>query len=92
MFTVYSKGESCPFCVKAEQMLILKEIPHKIVLMPSEISRDDLLEMVSFVEKGINTNNLKVPQIFLEGEVGSRTYIGGYTDLARFLARNKHLL
>jgi glutaredoxin len=92
MFTIYSKGESCPYCVKAEQMLTEKKIPHKIVMIPSEMSRDDLLAMVSSVNKKVTTKNLTVPQIFREGEIGSRVYIGGYEDLARHLMRNKHLL
>jgi glutaredoxin 3 len=82
MFTIYSKGESCKYCVKAKELLKERSINYKEVLIPQDISKDDLQ---SSIVPWIDQRDLTVPQIFLNGEIGSQRYIGGYDNLVEFL-------
>jgi glutaredoxin 3 len=62
--------ESCPYCVRAKQLLTQRKIPFQEVLVPMDDDQqwDDLYKL-----SGMRT----MPQIF----AGDRL-IGGYSDLA----------
>ncbi|MFY0656297.1 MAG: glutaredoxin family protein [Neptunomonas phycophila] len=77
IFTVYSK-DNCPFCDKAKALLAAKYEQVNIINIPTDMSKDDLEEMV---RPHIGDADLTVPQIFIEGEIGSRSYIGGFDQL-----------
>ncbi|MDX1755815.1 MAG: GrxA family glutaredoxin [Marinobacter sp.] len=65
---------SCGFCVRAQRLCELKELPFRFIDMMAEgITKADL-------EKTIGKPVLTVPQIF----VGDQ-HVGGYTEFAAFL-------
>jgi len=86
MYTVYSKGESCPYCVKAKTLLKQKGLKFKVVLIPQDLTKDKLQDIVNM---WVKPEDLTVPQIFLEGEIGSRVYIGGHDNLVEFLNKRE---
>lgn len=68
--TIYSKP-SCPFCVKAKNLLQTQGIPFKEIIVGADVTKEEVSE---YVGREITT----VPQILIDGE-----YVGGYTDLAQ---------
>ena len=48
---------------------------------PTGIARDDSEKMVEGHHADIPESKLSVPQIYIEGEVGSRSCIGGFNEL-----------
>ncbi|MCK9467852.1 MAG: GrxA family glutaredoxin [Porticoccaceae bacterium] len=72
-FTVFGRP-GCGYCVRAKQVLGMKNLPHKYVDMMEEgISPADL-------EKTIGKPVRTVPQIF-----HGTQHIGGYTELEQYL-------
>lgn len=72
-FTIFGRP-GCGYCVRAKQVLEMRNLPHKYVDMMREgISPADL-------EKTVGKPVRTVPQIF-HGD----THIGGYTDLEQYL-------
>lgn len=69
---IYTKT-TCPWCVKAKDLLKEKGVEFEEILFgsPQAPTKEAISEAVG---RPINT----VPQIILDGK-----YIGGYTDLAR---------
>jgi glutaredoxin 3 len=65
---IYTKS-SCPFCVRAKNLLSQKGVPFE------EIYMDDRPE--EYVKLKERTGMMTVPQIFINDEL-----VGGYTDLA----------
>lgn len=88
MYTVYSKGTSCPYCVKAKELLKQKNEKFTVILIPDDISRDELLEITSSANENITNDNLTVPQVFKESDAGTTIYIGGHDDLVDYF-KNK---
>lgn len=83
IFTVYSK-DGCPYCDKAVALLESKFETFNIVKITSPSERDDLFHLVEQHHTGDDNWKLTVPQIFMEGEIGSRKYIGGFTELDKW--------
>lgn len=83
IFTVYSK-DLCPFCDKAIALLEAKFETFNVVKVPTDLARDDLETMVEGFHEDNPDWKLTVPQIFIEGEIGSRSYIGGFDDLEKW--------
>jgi len=72
MGTVIWSKDNCPFCIKAKEMLSLKDIKYEERNISSgNWSREQLLEAVP--------NAKTVPQIWLHGR-----YVGGYTELQQY--------
>lgn len=72
-FTIFGRP-GCGYCVRAKQVLEMRNLPHKYVDMMREgISPADLAKTIG---KPVRT----VPQIF-HGE----QHIGGYTELEQYL-------
>lgn len=71
-YTIYAQaGFACPFCKKAEDLLIAKALPYRMESLP----RDELIEVANAAGMGT------VPIIYLNGVL-----IGGFTHLeASFL-------
>lgn len=65
----------CPYCQNAKQWLTNNGYQF------TEISLDDGTLRSAF--KAANPGLITVPQIFITHENGTRTHIGGYTDLIR---------
>jgi len=76
---MYSKP-SCPFCIKAKQLLSEKgyQIEEKIVGV--DASKEDVQAIVDSL--GVSVTVRTVPQIFLYATSNELIYVGGYTDLA----------
>lgn len=68
---IYTKP-SCPFCIKAKQLLNAKGVQIEEHIVGEAVTKQQVCEAVG---RQITT----VPQIVLDGQ-----YIGGYTDLAAF--------
>ncbi|MAT49780.1 MAG: GrxA family glutaredoxin [Porticoccaceae bacterium] len=72
-FTVFGRP-GCGYCIRAKQVLEMKQLPNKYVDMVKEgISPADLEQTIG---KPVRT----VPQIF-----HGSTHIGGYTELEQYL-------
>lgn len=71
MFIVYGKS-NCVFCTKAIELLLLKDLPYLYL----DVSVQDNLKKFKEIFVGIN----QVPQITYND-----MYIGGYTDLERYI-------
>ena len=72
-FTIFGRP-GCGYCVRAKQVLEMRNLPHKYVdMMRESISPADLATTIG---KPVRT----VPQIF-HGE----QHIGGYTELEQYL-------
>ena len=72
MGTVIWSKDNCPFCIKAKEMLSLKDIKYEERNISSgNWSREQLLEAVP--------NAKTVPQIWMHGR-----YVGGYTELQQY--------
>ena len=69
---VWSKS-SCPHCVSAKQLLDTKGIQYEERMVDKDWTKEQLLEAVPTART--------VPQIFID-----ETYVGGFTDLQKFLA------
>ena len=63
----------CPYCVKAQALLVAKGLPHLLVGVQAGPELENLKE-----EYGHDT----VPIIVKLNETGSEELVGGYTDLA----------
>lgn len=85
MFKVYSKP-SCPFCDQAKALLEQKGLDFEVIMLDvgqpkidskKYITRDELLNLFP----GART----VPQITYEDPEEGQVYIGGFTELKKFL-------
>lgn len=72
-FTIYTTS-TCPFCVKAKNLLKNNNFYF------DEISLDDTKDRLNFKQQ--NPNMKTVPQIFLTVD-GKQEHIGGYIDLRK---------
>jgi len=70
---IYSK-DNCPNCLKVKKKL--NKYNPKILILEKDISRDDFLKKFPNVKQ--------VPQVIIDNK-----YIGGYTDVEKWLAFNK---
>lgn len=76
---VFSKP-SCPFCVKAKDLLNRQNIDYEEKIVGVDVTKSDIQSMVD--RMGIKTVIRTVPQIFFKNETtGSVEYIGGFTEL-----------
>ena len=75
-YIVYVRGD-CPFCVKAEELLNIKNLNYKIVNFS-----DDQTELLSEIKDAYSWPT--VPMIFRR-EKNEIEFIGGYTDLEKIL-------
>lgn len=75
-YIIYVKG-NCPFCVKAQELLQLKNLNHKVVSF-----NDNQQSLLSEIKTAYNWPT--VPMIFRR-EKNDIEFIGGYTDLEKFL-------
>tara|TARA_R100001510_G_C7492116_1_gene99452 strand:+ start:224 stop:466 length:243 start_codon:yes stop_codon:yes gene_type:complete len=75
-YIVYVRG-NCPFCVKAEELLNIKNLNYKIVNFS-----DDQTELLSEIKDAYSWPT--VPMIFRR-EKNEIEFIGGYTDLEKIL-------
>jgi len=69
--------ESCPYCVKAEN--VLKESSLKYKFRNLEENRELLMEFAKKFSWGT------VPMVFKFDQDGTPTFLGGYTDLIEHL-------
>ena len=74
---VWSKNQ-CPYCDQAKGLLKLKGIEFEERNINKDWTREALLEAVP--------NARTVPQIFLDDKL-----IGGYTELHKYLEKEKHV-
>jgi glutaredoxin len=70
---VYSK-DNCPWCEKAIDLLTQHNMPHRVLKLGVDFSKEELQNRVGKFIK------LTVPQIFINGES-----FGGYEDLKAYL-------
>ena len=75
-YIVYVR-DNCPFCVKAEELLNIKNLNYKIVNFS-----DDQTELLSEIKDAYSWPT--VPMIFRR-EKNEIEFIGGYTDLEKIL-------
>lgn len=76
---IYSKP-SCPFCVKAKELLSLRGIPFDEYIAGNDVSREDIQNRLNVM--GVNVEVRTVPQIF--ASIGGEWhYIGGFTELSK---------
>lgn len=73
---MYTK-RNCKFCADAEVELHNRNIPTEKLVVGHGVTKEQLLQKVP--------NATTVPQIFVYDENDVETYIGGYTDLMKFL-------
>lgn len=82
MFIIYSKGESCPFCIKAKGLLKAKKQEFKEILVPEKVSREDFIEIITpFIKDG---KSMTFPQIFKDSKICDENYIGGFDELRKY--------
>jgi glutaredoxin len=72
---------SCPYCVKAKQLLADANMEHQF--RDLENNRQLMMEYVNKYKWDT------VPMIFHFSAEGSPTFLGGYSDLVHFLERDK---
>jgi len=70
--------ESCPFCVKAKEILDLKGIEFKVVNF-----KEDQTDILQEIKKAYEWPT--VPMIFQVRDNSSIKFIGGFTDLEKHL-------
>ncbi len=61
---------SCPYCIKAKNLLSKKHIPYKEII----VNKQSIRKLMKI------TGQSTVPQIFINGQ-----FIGGYTDLVKYI-------
>ncbi|MDI9246215.1 GrxA family glutaredoxin [Marinobacter sp. CHS3-4] len=77
--TIFGRS-SCGFCVMAQRLCDIKELPYRYVDIEREgISKDDLSRTIG---KPVNT----VPQIFVGDE-----HIGGFDHFSAYVERAAHI-
>lgn len=76
---IYSKS-SCPFCVRAKQLLDANNISYDEYLVGTHVSKEDIQSRVDAM--GVNVEIKTVPQIFVSIN-GNWVYIGGFTELSK---------
>lgn len=76
---IYTKT-NCPFCVRAKSLMQKEGIQYTEI--DAVAHRETLIERVT---KDTGAGPRTVPQIYLDGK-----YIGGYTELAAFIAAEKN--
>jgi glutaredoxin len=74
---VYGK-DTCPYCVKAKQLLKEKNLPFTDVKVGVDVTREQVQQLAEAA--GAKVEIKSIPQIIIDGK-----YIGGYTDLVNFL-------
>ena len=68
---------SCPYCQKAQQLFLEKQLPHLVYFLDEDVS---LLQKVKN-----NFNWSTVPLIVEQRRDGSREFIGGHDDFVKYL-------
>ena len=76
-FEIYSRS-NCVFCERAKNLFIKQNLPYNEILVTSDKMKQDLIERVGLPVKSL-------PQIFVNRYDGLWEYIGGYTELTRFI-------
>jgi glutaredoxin 3 len=76
VFEIYTKP-NCSYCVRAKNLLVAKELSYDEIDLQVDGERDRLLKRAP----GART----VPQIFAQHADGSEEYIGGYSELVKWL-------
>jgi len=79
-YILYLKKQ-CPFCVRAESFLSLKEINYKSVYF------DQNLKILEDLKDAYGHST--VPMIFRKSE-SEYTFVGGYTELLDIWEHNEH--
>ncbi len=74
---VYGK-DTCPYCVKAKQLLKEKNLPFTDLKVGTDVTREQVQQLAEAA--GAKVEIKSIPQIIIDGK-----YIGGYTDLVNFL-------
>lgn len=83
---MYVRG-SCPFCVKAKELLRQRGIPVDVYEVGRDVSKEDIQSRVDAM--GLNVQIRTVPQIFAEiKNQEDWEYIGGHDDLVNFLRQS----
>ncbi len=72
--------ETCPFCIKARDMLSERKIPFKEVVF-----QEDQLGMLEEIKDAYSWRT--VPMIFYRDE-NKVEFVGGYTDLVEYVDSN----
>jgi len=84
---IFSKAH-CPYCVKAKALLDEQGIPFDESIVGEDVTKQDIQTMVDGM--GLNTRITTVPQIFfISGNSEMSEYIGGYTELAKYIKENR---
>lgn len=79
---IHSKP-SCPYCVKAKQLLKDNNIQFNEKIVGVDSTKEYIQDMVDAM--GENVSIRTVPQIFFHyTNMGRVEYIGGYDDLAKY--------
>jgi len=76
---IYSKS-SCPFCVKAKQLLEQRNIPYNEYIVDRDVSKSDIQSRVDAM--GVDVEIRTVPQIFAQSG-DDWVYIGGFDDFKK---------
>lgn len=77
-FDIYTRN-GCGWCEKAKQLLQAKGYSYNERLVGVNATKDEIQQRVNAL--GISTMISTVPQIFLLGESGGSTYVGGFDQL-----------
>jgi glutaredoxin len=77
-FTIYSKPD-CPYCDDAKTLIEQHGEKYNVITLGVDLSKEAFVKLIlARTGKVVDT----VPQVFL-----TRTYIGGFTDLASYYAK-----
>jgi|TARA_R110000824_G_scaffold386041_1_gene580499 glutaredoxin len=76
-YTVWAKSE-CPYCQRAQALLLEKKLPHNIVLVDQE---QDILQEVQ------QKFNWPTVPVIVEKRNDIEIFVGGFTDLVEYLER-----
>ena len=79
---IYSKT-SCPFCVRAKQLLDKHDIPYDEYLVGTQVSKEDIQSRVDAMN--LNVQVRTVPQIFASVN-DDWVYVGGFSELSKLPA------
>ena len=79
---------SCPYCVRAKELLKTEKIPFDESTVGVDVTKSDIQDMVNRL--GVDAQITTVPQIFfIHQDVDMPEFIGGYTELNKYIQDNK---
>jgi glutaredoxin len=77
---IYSK-DNCPWCVRAKNLLKMKNIPYTEVKIGVSVTKDDIEKEAALLGESVVIST--VPQIFYTNRTGKTVYVGGYDALVQ---------